>query len=529
MRLVACALLLVALGGAQVLALAGSQLGSVSWSLKGVVAQLGGSQGAAAPAPPATRREVLDRLASAPVGFVANVGQAHRSARYVAQGPGYAFGFGREGVRVSLVKPGRGQAAARGAAPLSVGLGFVGANPRAELEAVGRARGGVDYLVGERARWRTGLASYPELVYRELWPGIDMAFKGQGGRLKYEFRLRPGADPGRIRLAYRGAESLSLSSAGALRVQTKRGVLRDVAPVSYQRLGGRRVAVKSRFALAQRGRGYGFATGGYDRSRPLVIDPGLEYSTYLGGSGQDSGLAVAVKGHDAYVTGATFSPDFPVTSGAFDSTPNGGQDAFVSRIDTRKSGAASLEYSTYLGGGAPDAGFGIVVKGHDVYVAGATFSPNFPTTPDALQTTNAPGDEDAFVTKLDTRRAGAAGLEYSTYLGGASNDRGFEIEVRGRDAYLTGLTFSANFPVTANAYDQTFNGAPPVPTDAFVTRLDTRRGPAGLEYSTYLGGGGQDAGRGIAVEGHDVYVTGPTGSPNFPVTPANAYDPTFNG
>jgi hypothetical protein len=179
-------------------------------------------RGASTPAPAPSEREILDRVATGPVGFVENVGQAHSSATHVAQGPGYAFTFGREGVRVALGDS------------LSLGLAFVGANRAAEAELAGHAAGRADYLVGARSRWRTGLATYPALVYRELWPGVDMAFTGSGGRLKYEFRLAPGADPGRIRLAYQGAQSLSLSSAGALNIQTGGGVLRDAAPVSYR-------------------------------------------------------------------------------------------------------------------------------------------------------------------------------------------------------------------------------------------------------------------------------------------------------
>jgi hypothetical protein len=312
-----------------------------------------------------------------------------------------------------------------------------------------------------------------------------------------------------------------VSSAGALQVHTARGVLKDAAPVSYQRLDGRRVPVESSFALSG-GQGYGFATGAYDNSRPLVIDPGLEYSTYLGGGGPDSGLDVAVEGHDAYVSGATASPNFPVTPNAFDTTPNGSQDAFVARIDTRKSGLPSLEYSTFLGGGGPDAALGIEVKGDDAYLTGFTASPNFPVTANAYDPTPN-GGGDAFVTKLDTAR-GPAGLEYSTYLGGAALDLGLAIDVEGNDAFVTGIALSPNFPVTANAYDQSYNGN----GDGFVTRLDTRAGPAGLEYSTYLGGVAQDSGREIVAQGGEAYLAGPTQSPDFPTTP-NAYDPTFNG
>ena len=524
-QLVAGLLGLLALVGT--LAYTGPPLGSGPAPLAELIASLGGSQSAVSPAQP-TEREILDRLAGAQIGFVENKGQAHRSALYVAQGPGYAFAFGREGVRLSLGRQPQGgasQGAFATAAPLSIALGFVGANPRPEVELRGPAGARSDYLVGDRSRWRRGLASRREVVYRELWPGVDMAFRGTGGRLKYEFRVRAGADPRRIQLAYRGAESLSLGAGGALRIATRRGVLKDAAPVSYQRTSAGRVPVKSRFALGKgRGSRYGFATGSYDRSQPLVIDPGIEYSTYLGGAGFDSGLSVAVAGDTAFVTGATESADFPVSANPRQAASGGMRDAFVTRINTSRSGAAALEYSTYLGGGGPDSGLGITLDGSDAYITGLTASPNFPVTAGAVQSTFGGGMADAFVARLDTSVQGAGALEYSTYLGGNSLDLGAAIDITGHEAYITGVAQSTNFPVTVGAF-QTVNGGS---IDAFVSRVDTDvSGTAGLEYSTYLGGTGQDSGRGIATNGRDAYIGGPTGSANFPT--AKAYDPSFNG
>jgi hypothetical protein len=487
-------------GGALLLALA----------LIPVLALAGGGDRAAAPAAP-TEREILDRLAAAPVGFVENVGQGHRSATHLAQGPGYAFAFGQEGVRLSL------------SPSFSVGLEFVGANPNAEAVLAGRPTGGADYLVGERSRWRTGLATYPELVYRDLWPGVDMAFTGSKGALKYEFRVAPGADPSRIQLAYQGAQSLSVGSAGALSVNTKQGVLKDKAPVSYQTIDGRRVPVESSFAHAP-GTGYGFTVGAYDHSKPLVIDPALQYSTFLGGSGEDAGLSIAVRGDDAYVTGATFSTDFPVRHTAFDTSPNGGQDAFVARLDTTKRRNAGLEYSTYLGGFLDDAGLGIAFRGSDAYVTGIAVSPNFPTTANAYDQSFNGFPADVWVSRIDTEKSGAASLEYSSYIGSGGLDIGLDLVVKGSDVILTGLAGAENFP-TANAYDSTFNGGG---IDGFVARIDTAAGAAGLEYSSFLGGGGPDSGRGIVVKGNDAFIAGPTGSPNFPTT-ATAFDTSFNG
>jgi hypothetical protein len=524
-RLLAAGLLLCGLVLVQALVLAGGQ--PLSSPLEGLPAAVSGSNDAAPVAGEPSRGEVLERLAAAEIGFVENAGQAHRSVSHLAQGPGYAFAFGRDGVQVSLAGKDGAQAGNGTAAALGLGLEFVGANPAAQAELAGRPTGGtVDYRVGEQARWRAGLASYPELVYRDLWPGIDMAFTGSGGKLKYEFRLAPGADPSRIQLAYQGAQSLSLASGGALQVKTEQGVIKDVAPISYQHVDGRRVPVESGFALGQ-AHGFGFTTGAYDHSRPLVIDPGLKYSTYLGGTALDSGLDVVVSGTDAYVAGATFSPDFPTTANGFDTSPNGSQDAFLAKVDTSKSGLASLEYSTVLGGGGPDAALSVEVKsGGDAYLTGFTGSPNFPVTASAYDP-SPNGGGDAFLTRLDTT-AGAGGLEYSTYLGGSQLEVGLGIDVvpGGRNhAFVTGTVMSPEFPTTLNAFDITFNGGG---IDGFVTRIDTdTAGTAGLLYSTFLGGAGPDSGREIHLNDGDAYLAGPTGSPDFPVS-AKAFDTSFN-
>jgi hypothetical protein len=524
-RVRASALVVLMLGSAQALMLVGMQGEPISVPVGGIVAALTPSDSTVPPAQ-ATKDQVGERLAAARVGFVANVGQADPSVRYLGQGPGYVFAFGPKGVRISLVKQ------AKPHSQLSLTLSFQGANPHAETELRGAVNGRVNYLLGARDRWRTGLATYPELVYKDLWPGIDMAFRGSSGKLKYEFRVSPGADPRRIQLAYGGAESLSVSSTGALLIQTKRGMLKDMAPVSYQRLGGRRVTIPTRFAVGGgNAYGYGFAIAGYNRTQPLVIDPALVYSTYLGGSDFDAGLAIAYQGHEAYVTGGTASLDFPVTGDAFQPANAGSQDAFVTRLDVRRAGADALEYSTYLGGSDQDAGLGIAVSGDVAYVTGATFSPDFPVTPDAFQPASG-GLSDGFITRIDTRR-GTAALEYSSYFGGSFFDRGLGIALEGHDAYITGFTGSPNFPVTPDAF-QPANAGPTAPSpaitgDAFVARFDTRRaGADGLEYSSYLGGSSNDSGRGIAVEGSDAYVVGTTGSPNYPVT-ADAFQPALAG
>jgi hypothetical protein len=456
--------------------------------------------------PAGSMRRAANAYAKLPLAFIPNAGQTDGSVRYYAQGAGYSFYFTDQKAVLALQKGRRGEA---------LDLRFLGANPNATLEAVDRASGKVNYFTA--SGHHTNLPTYGRLVYRDLWPGIDMVFGGKGGKLSYEFRLRPGAKASDIRLAYAGARSVSLGAGGALQIHTTLGTLKDARPQSFQRIDGRRVPVDSRYALA--GHSYGFSVGHHDRHQPLVIDPSLAYSTYLGGSIGESGAGVAVDSTGAaYVTGFTDSTDFPTTAGAFDASANGGDDAFVTKLDPAGSG---LAYSTYLGGSDNDLGYGIAVDSTGAaYVTGLTGSTDFPTTAGAFDM-SANGGFDAFVTKLSPT---GSSLAYSTNLGGSDAERGFGIAVDSAgSAYVTGLTDSADFPTTAGALDTSYNGA----EDAFITKLNAAG--SGLAYSTYLGGSSTDDGFGIAVDSTGaVYVTGLTGSTDFPTT-AGAFDTSYNG
>jgi hypothetical protein len=278
-------------------------------------------------APQMSEREALDAYGKLPLSFIPNEGQTDKAVRYYAQGAGYGFFFTREGATLSFAE-GKG----RGGHALA--LDFLGADPRATLTAKKRLAGKVNYLVGdEQAEWQQGLQTHAALRYGGLWPGVDMTVRGAGGTLKYEFRLKPGASVKDVRLGYRGAEGLKVGAGGELLIQTSLGVLKDAAPVSYQLIGGERVPVESRYVLKGDG-GYGFGVGTYDHRYPLIIDPGLDYSTFLGGTGGESGNGIAVRGDNAYVTGGTDSADLPTTPGAFDRTLGGTRDAFVTKLPT---------------------------------------------------------------------------------------------------------------------------------------------------------------------------------------------------
>ena len=454
----------------------------------------------------------LEAYGDLPLSFTANTGETDERVRYSAQGAGYSFFFTDEKAVLAFA-PSAGDEA--GSSGLALDLRFLGANPDASPEAGREAAGTVNRFTGVGS---DRVSAYEAIVYRDLWPMIDMVVRGQGGELTYEFHLQPGADPRDIRLAYAGAEALSVSPQGDLVIDTPLGELSQAQPVGHQP-----EAVETRYALQEERDGqHGFALDvDQDVSQPLVIRVGLAYSTFVGGSGSDAGHAVAVDadGH-AYVTGQTASADFPTTPGAYDPGYNQNVDAFVTKFD---GAGTAVVYSTFLGGRAFDSGNGIAVDERGAaYIAGFTGSTDFPTTAGAFDPTHNGGSE-AFVTKLSP--SGAA-LEYSSYLGAGGfsfeGANGIAVDEEG-SAYVTGFAGSGDFPTTPGAYDESHNGR----NDVFVTKFT----PSGssLAYSTFLGGTGSDTGNGIAVDREgNAYVTGFTASADFP-TSADAADSSHNG
>jgi uncharacterized repeat protein (TIGR01451 family) len=391
--------------------------------------------------------------------------------------------------------------------------------------------GHVSYFAGQDpAQWQTGIPTYAAVRYPGVYPGIDLIYHGAQGQLEYDFVVAPGADPDTILLAFEGVDELEIDSAGDLRLHGPEWALRQRKPVLYQDLAGVRQEIAGRY-VRRGAHQVGFAVGPYDASQPLVIDPVLGYSTYLGGTGDDfnHGIWIAVDATgNAYVTGLTNSADFPTTPGAFQTALSGALDAFVTKLNPT---GTALVYSTYLGG--PSIANGIAVdSAGNAYVTGLA-GKDFPTTPGAFQTV--PHGTDAFVTKLNP--TGTA-LVYSTYLGGTSRGAPFDLGDDGTgiavdtagNAYVTGLTGSGDFPTTPSAFQPACRGGSvqTAPYDAFVTKLN----PTGtaLVYSTCLGSN-VDPGFGLqmAVDAvGNAYVTGATSSPNFPTTPG-AFQPTFGG
>jgi hypothetical protein len=471
-----------------------------------------------APAPAGAsqaRRRALAAFGRTPLAFARNGGQAAARVRYLARDGDTSLLFADRDVTLvfrEAVAP-----AANLGHGLALRLRFVGPDPGVTLQAGPRSVETVNHLVGDASRWRRGLPTHAALTYRGVWPGIDLVFRGRGGRLKYEFHVAPGADVRSIHLAYRGVRRLAVGAGGRLLIRTAFGTLTDGAPVSYQRRGVGRVPVHSRYA-PRGAAGYGFVLGpDYDPARPLVIDPGIAYSTFLGGTGADEGMGVAVDEHgSAYVTGRTLSADYPSTPGVFDEAVGGpyGTDAFVTKLDPSGS---TVVYSTFVGGSDTDEASAIAIDGDGrAYITGQTWSTDYPTTAGAPAPA---GAGDAFVTGLS---ADGSTLAHSTLLGGSGRDSGLAVAAAGRAVSVTGYTASADFPTTGDALDPSFNGT----TDAFVTQYDTEDG--GLAYSTFVGGSGGDAGLVAVDDQGGAYITGRTSSVDYPTTP-NAFDSSLGG
>jgi hypothetical protein len=497
------------------------------------------------------RDAVRAAFARLPPAFVENRGQLSDRVRYSLSGSGYAFSVATDRIVLAMTDPATASPVPSGRVPeadpsgpatrtrgLALALTFLGANPDVVVEGTDRVPGAVNYFLGsDPARWTTGLPRFAEVRYRDLWPGIDLALQSRAAELKYEFRVRPGARVGDIRLAYEGATRVTRDAAGALVIETAIGVLRDAPPVTYQVIDGVRVGVESRYIVeGERGAGgYRFEIGGsYDPTAELVIDPGIQYSTFVGGSSHDYVAGIAIDGAgSAYVVGTTQSGNFPATTGAFDRTLASTLDVFVARLDASGS---RLIYATYLGGtpaavpagGSDPFEFGRAIAvdaAGNAYVTGQTTSSNFPTTSGAFDRSLNIGTfdaTDAFVTKLN---ATGSSLVYSTFLGGTDLDDGLGIAVDGGGtAFIAGQTASRNFPVTAGSLDTTANGG----FDGFVARLNAAG--SALLYSTYLGGADNESADRVAIDAGDTgtVVAGSTRSADFPTT-GGAFDTTHNG
>jgi hypothetical protein len=412
--------------------------------------------------------------------------------------------------------------------PILVTMQPVGARKDAQLVPLELQAQKINYFIGkDPAKWHTNIPAYSGVVYREAYPGIDLKFYGRDHHLEYDIVVKPGADPEQVRFAFDGIERMEITSEGNLALRMPDGsLLVQRKPCVYQEIAGERQERDGRFTVHQGTTQLlcSFEIADYDSRYPLVIDPVLLYYTDFGGSGwkfsppwfgvDETAYRIVVDGEgNAYVTGNTFAPDFPVKD-AYQETYGGGDfDAFVAKLSPR----GTLIYSTFLGGSDDEEGLGIALdQENNIYVAGVTLSSDFPTH-NALQSTHG-SEEDGFVTKLNPE---GNVLVYSTFLGGNSSDSINAVAVDGAGhAFVTGFTSSANFPYTIPLFAY---GVPFVYEDVFVAKLD----PSGeaIVYSLILGRGEV---HGIAVDSDgQAYVTGDTYDPGFHTT-GEAFQSKYN-
>src|ERR1051326_2162352 len=387
----------------------------------------------------------------------------------------------------------------------AIHLKLEGSDPLALIEGAEPLPGQVNYLIGnDPSQWHTDISTFAKVQYHQVYPGVDLIYYGNQHQLEFDFAVSPGADAGKIRLTFEGAQKVWIDDNGELEIETESGTIHQHVPSIYQTVNGAKRSVGGRYVHHRDG-SVGFEIPRYDHSRTLVIDPVLSYSTLLGGF-NDYGYAIAVDpAGNAYVTGYTNSATFPTTVGAFQTTFSGSVDAFITKLNPT---GTALVYSTFLGGYNTDVGYAIAVNSAgNAYLTGYTYSYDFPTTPGALRSTNVASD--AFVTELNVT---GNGLVYSTLLGGSDYEYGDGIAVdTSGSAYVTGYTYSADFPTTAGAFRTANSGS----TDAFVAKLNASG--TNLLYSTYLGGSGFDYPSAIAVDSSgNAHVVGYTDSLTYP-------------
>ena len=451
---------------------------------------------------------------SLPLTFIPNRGQVEAPALFYARTPAYTVWL----TQAAMVFDSRERTGTPSAQPASrevTRLEFLGANPKPVLIAQEPSPGVASFFLGnDPARWKTGVETSRAVLYQSLYKNIDLKVYGSSRTVEYDWIVNPGGNVRDVRFQIKGAARPAIDKDGNLVFKARHGEWTHRRPVAYQVVDGKRTEVRAGFrAVADNA--FGLAVSSYDKSRPLMIDPVIvpQFSTFLGGSKNDTGCDLAVSANgNVYVAGYTDSSDFPGTVG-YSLDLAGSVDIFVTKFAVS---GKDLIYSTYIGGKGNDIAYGIALNGGRAYITGYTTSSDFPVS--NAYDDKIGGTRDAFVIKL-----GSSGtdLEYSTFLGGKTTDEGMDIAVDGQgSAYVTGDTNSSDFPLVT-PLDATQAGQ-----EAFVTKLS----PDGksLVYSTFLGGGGEDYGYGIALNGQGAaFVTGSTISSNFPVK--NAYDKTYNG
>ena len=448
------------------------------------------------------------------LAFEQNTGQTDDQVDFMARGSGYSV-FLTEGDAVITLSEGESGHAVR--------LNLVGGDPTTSASGAGSLTSQSNYLVGnDEEGWQTGAAHYGEVEYSQVYEGIDLRYYGNQRQLEYDFIVGPGSDPDQIRLSFDGVLTAEITESGTLRlILNEQGdEIYFKAPISYQTgEDGTRIEVESAYVIHDDG-SIGFVLGDYDASRELVIDPILDYTTFLGGTGYDTVQGVdADSDGNVYITGWTGSTDFPTTLGALDESYGGGSyDIYVAKLSPDGS---TLLYSTFIGGTGNDTANDIEVDSSgNVYVVGSSSSTDIATV-NGYQS-SLTGTSNAYLLKLNST---GDSLLYASYFGGSGSETGYDLAVddAGR-VHIAGSTSSADMPLQ-NAYDSTFSGT----DDAFIASFDlSQSGSGSLVYSSYFGGNGSDDIRSLDVDpSGNLVVVGRTTSTDLP-TP-NGYQTSLGG
>jgi Beta-propeller repeat len=443
------------------------------------------------PAPATLQPKVNSRYGHLPLTFQANKGQTDPRVQYMSQGNGYSVFLTSQGMVLSLrSSASTGDSTASASTSKASGTSSALSSPSAKVKATTHAvtftlmnstpqttavgenqqPGKANYFIGsDPSKWQRNVPTYGQVRYKSVYPGIDLVYYGKNRQVEYDFDIAAGADASQIKFQVTGADSMSIDASGNLTLKVGTGQLQFLAPAVYQMVNGQRTPVAGSYQV--NGKEITFQLASHDSSKPLVIDPVLVYSTYLGGRSDDQAVAVGVDSTgNTYIVGQTQSTDFPLASAT--NLPSTNSDPiFVSKMDVSGS---NLLYADYIAGSANDYAAAIAVAPDGTaYVTGGTSSPDFPTTANAYQSTNKVGQysETGFVSELS---ADGSTLEYSTFLGGSTYDSPESIQLGLNGQFLVaGSTESSDFPV-ANAYQSTFPATPTnssTPDIGFVTQF----------------------------------------------------------
>lgn len=454
----------------------------------------------------------LKSLGKLPLNFEPNLGQVDPTVKFLARGSEYEFFLtsteallrtanqrpkpdctrdttGRDGeIKPEVNKAQTGATKAASTSQDILRIKLVGGNTAPLISGLDELPGKTNYLIGRNPeKWHTNVPAFSSVLYQDVYPGINQVYYGDRQKIEYDFIVSPGANPKIIKLAFTGMQNLRIDAQGNLVLKTAGGEIRQHKPVIYQEIDHIKHLISGHYVLKGKGQ-VGFEIGDYDLKEPLIIDPTISYSTYVGGSGFDEINSIAVDvDSNIYVTGSTTSSEY---------SSLGNSNAFIMKLNA--TGDQRI-YLTIIGGSGDERGLSLALDGSDnAYVTGITESTDFATA-NPLQPSFGGGSEDSFIAKVDST---GSTLIYSSYLGGSGDDvaKGITVDNAG-GAYITGSTDSPEFSSLGG-------------TDVFVAKFN----PAGSQriYFAMLGGNRDDVGSGIAVDGQgNAYITGTTDSTNF--------------